>query len=104
MCGICGEYRFDHQQPSLQRIERMLEKLQRRGPDNSGSYLDGTLAFGHRRLSIIDLSERANQPMVDQDLNLTLVFNCTIYNYPELRRELADKGYHFFPKGTVRLS
>ena len=99
MCGICGEYRFDHQQPSLQRIERMLEKLQRRGPDNGGSYLDGTLALGHRRLSIIDLSERANQPMVDQDLNLTLVFNGTIYNYPELRRELSDKGYHFFSEG-----
>ncbi len=99
MCGICGEYRFDHQQPSLSRIERMLEKLRRRGPDNSGSYVDGKLAFGHRRLAIIDLSERANQPMVDQELNLVLVFNGTIYNYPELRRELSGRGYHFFSEG-----
>ena len=56
MCGICGELRFDGRAPALGAIDRMLEKLQRRGPDHGGSFSDGPLAFGHRRLAIIDLS------------------------------------------------
>jgi len=54
------------------------------------------VAFGHRRLSIIDLSARGAQPMVDSDLGLTLVFNGCIYNYQELRAELEAAGYRFF--------
>jgi asparagine synthase (glutamine-hydrolysing) len=77
----------------------MSAQLARRGPDSSGRYAAGPLAFGHRRLAIIDLSEHANQPMVDRELNLALVFNGTIYNYRELRTELQAKGYHFFSDG-----
>jgi len=99
MCGICGELRLDGAQPDLGLIGRMLDKIARRGPDHSGSYSDGPLALGHRRLSIIDLSERANQPMVDPDLGLVLVFNGTIYNYPQLRKQLQQKGYQFFSSG-----
>jgi asparagine synthase (glutamine-hydrolysing) len=99
MCGICGELRLDGASPDLGAIQRMAARLERRGPDHAGSYSDGPLAFGHRRLSIIDLSERASQPMVDQELGLTLVFNGTIYNYPDLRRQLREKGYHFFSDG-----
>ncbi len=99
MCGICGELRFDHQSPDLGRLQRMMGKLTQRGPDHAGSYLDGALAFGHRRLSIIDLSTRAHQPMIDSELGLVLVFNGTIYNYRHLRAELSGLGYQFFSDG-----
>ena len=99
MCGICGDYRFDGAKPELDGIKRMLQKLARRGPDNEGIFHEGPVALGHRRLSIIDLSERSNQPMVDNKLQLALVFNGTIYNYPELRKELSRKGYRFFSEG-----
>ncbi len=99
MCGICGELRFDGQAPALGRLGRMLHRLERRGPDHEGSYSDGPLAMGHRRLSIIDLSERSHQPMHDPELELVLVFNGTIYNYRELREELRGAGYHFFSGG-----
>ncbi|NBC48026.1 MAG: N-acetylglutaminylglutamine amidotransferase [Gammaproteobacteria bacterium] len=87
----------------LGAVARMMERLQPRGPDHGGSYSDGALAFGHRRLSIIDLSARSNQPMVDQGLGLALVFNGTIYNHPELRRELRDLGYSFFSDGDTEV-
>jgi len=99
MCGICGELRFDGTQPDLRAIQRMNQALARRGPDHDGSYSDGPLAFGHRRLAIIDLSERSNQPLIDSELGLVLVFNGTIYNYRDLRTELAGKGYRFFSDG-----
>jgi len=99
MCGICGELRFDGRPADLAAILRMNERLARRGPDHGGSYSDGSLGFGHRRLSIIDLSEHANQPMVDPALSLALVFNGTIYNYRELRQELQERGYGFFSQG-----
>jgi len=103
MCGICGELRLDGTPADLDAVARMMGPLTRRGPDHGGSYSDGALAFGHRRLSIIDLSVRANQPMVDQGLGLALVFNGTIYNYPELRRELSALGYHFFSDGDTEV-
>ena len=99
MCGICGEFRFDGLAPDLARTNKMMTRLERRGPDHGGSYSDGPIALGHRRLAIIDLSEHANQPLVDQQLGLALVFNGTIYNFPALRSELQDKGYHFFSSG-----
>ncbi|MCB8746478.1 N-acetylglutaminylglutamine amidotransferase [Rhodoferax sp. U2-2l] len=99
MCGICGELRFDGKTPDMGAIGRMSDQLARRGPDHAGTYSDGPVAFGHRRLSIIDLSAHAHQPMVDATLQLTLVFNGTIYNYRELRTELQGLGYHFFSEG-----
>ncbi len=99
MCGICGDYRFDGTKPELDSIKKMLQKLERRGPDNEGIFHEGPVILGHRRLSIIDLSERSNQPIVDNKLQLALVFNGTIYNYPELRKELIQKGYQFFSEG-----
>jgi asparagine synthase (glutamine-hydrolysing) len=99
MCGICGELRFDGLAPDMAAVARMSDKLARRGPDDSGTYQDGPLAFGHRRLSIIDLSAHAHQPMVDAALQLSVVFNGTIYNYRELRQELLLRGYQFFSEG-----
>ena len=99
MCGICGELRFDGWPADMAAVQAMTARLERRGPDHGGHYSDGVLGFGHRRLSIIDLSEHANQPMIDQELGLALVFNGAIYNYRELRKELQGKGYHFFSSG-----
>ncbi len=99
MCGICGELRLDGGAPDMGAIAKMSDQLARRGPDDAGSYQHGPLAFGHRRLSIIDLSAHAHQPMVDATLQLALVFNGTIYNYRELRTELQGLGYTFFSEG-----
>jgi asparagine synthase (glutamine-hydrolysing) len=99
MCGICGELRLDGTAPDMGAIARMSDRLARRGPDDAGSFHSGPLAFGHRRLSIIDLSTHAHQPMVDAALQLALVFNGTIYNYRELRSELQGLGYTFFSEG-----
>jgi len=103
MCGIAGEFKFDGTAPDHTLIERMTARLARRGPDANGVYQDGPLAFGHRRLAIIDLSPLSNQPMVDEQLGLALVFNGTIYNYPELRVELHAKGYQFFSDGDTEV-
>ena len=96
MCGICGQLRFDGKNVSSKSLKTMMSRLARRGPDASGSWIDGKIGFGHQRLSIIDLSNHGAQPMLDDVLNLTLVFNGTIYNYKKLRLQLAKKGYSFF--------
>jgi asparagine synthase (glutamine-hydrolysing) len=96
MCGICGEIRFDGQSADLAAVARMTGAMVARGPDSNGVVAHGPVAFGHRRLSIIDLSAHGAQPMVDSDLGLTLVFNGCIYNYKELRAELQAEGYRFF--------
>ncbi len=103
MCGICGELRFDGAPADLGAVNRMMDQIRRRGPDHGGSWSDGGLGFGHRRLAIIDLSIRSNQPMVDPELGLALVFNGAIYNYRELRQELAALGYHFFSDGDTEV-
>lgn len=103
MCGICGELRLNGSHPRLNDIHLMMERLEKRGPDHAGSYSDGALAFGHRRLSILDLSEKGNQPMLDPQLGLSLVFNGTIYNHPELRKQLEAKGHQFFSTGDTEV-
>ena len=74
-----------------------------RGPDAGGVMARGRYGFGHRRLKIIDLSERAEQPMVDAALGLTVVFNGCIYNYKDLRGELEGLGYAFFSDGDTEV-
>jgi asparagine synthase (glutamine-hydrolysing) len=96
MCGICGEIRWDGRAADVGAVTRMIGVMRSRGPDSEGVVAHGPVAFGHRRLSIIDLSARGAQPMVDSDLGLTLVFNGCIYNYQELRAELQTAGYRFF--------
>ena len=81
----------------------MCDSLAPRGPDGSGLFIQGRMAFGHRRLKIIDLSEQAQQPMIDNELGLGIVFNGAIYNYVELRAELQEKGYRFFSHGDTEV-
>jgi asparagine synthase (glutamine-hydrolysing) len=96
MCGIAGEIRLDGGVADVAAVARITEAMHRRGPDGIGVHAAGSIALGHRRLKIIDLSERGSQPMVDADLGLTAVFNGCIYNYRELRGELEALGYRFF--------
>jgi asparagine synthase (glutamine-hydrolysing) len=96
MCGIAGEIRFDGGGPDVEAVARITAAMHRRGPDASGLHAAGGIALGHRRLKVIDLSERGAQPMVDADLGLSVVFNGCIYNYRALRTELEDAGYRFF--------
>ena len=103
MCGIAGEIRFDGSFADTAAVSRMTKALARRGPDGSGIVAQGPVAFGHRRLKIIDLTNKAAQPMVDPELGLMIVFNGCIYNYPELRAELQAKGYRFFSHGDTEV-
>ncbi len=96
MCGIAGEIRFDGTPADVNAVTTMTAALHRRGPDGWGVHAGGHAALGHRRLKIIDLSDRAAQPMVDAELGLTGVFNGCVYNYRELRAELGAAGYRFF--------
>jgi len=84
-------------------LDRMMKPLEPRGPDDRGVFTDNNLGFGHQRLSIIDLSQRSHQPMVDKALGLTIVFNGTIYNYPELRAELKQRGHQFKSSGDTEV-
>ncbi|WP_075221038.1 N-acetylglutaminylglutamine amidotransferase [Acuticoccus yangtzensis] len=103
MCGICGEVRFDGQSASVPAVIKMADAMAPRGPDGAGILARDRFAFGHRRLTIIDLSVRSAQPMTDPELGLSIVFNGCIYNYPELRAELEGKGYRFFSSGDTEV-
>jgi asparagine synthase (glutamine-hydrolysing) len=80
-----------------------MKELRSRGPDAEGIYQQAHFAVGHRRLSILDLSSASQQPMLDNDLGLGVVFNGCIYNYRELREELKQKGYRFFSQGDTEV-
>ncbi len=95
MCGIFGGLRFDGQGFEAGRVEAMSAAVARRGPDDRGEFSDGPVLLGHRRLSIIDLSAAGHQPMTEATGRYTIVFNGTIYNYPELRDELIGLGRSF---------
>ncbi len=90
MCGICG---FNWEDKEL--IKRMAQVLNHRGPDKGGIYTDEKVSLGHRRLSIIDLSEDGNQPMYNEDGTKLIIYNGEIYNYLDLKKELVSKGHHF---------
>ena len=102
MCGFSGEVN-PNGLPDIGAVITMAGTMTDRGPDGAGVWAQGGAALAHRRLKIIDLSEKAGQPLVDSDLGLTIVFNGCIYNYPELRRELQGHGYRFFSTGDTEV-
>lgn len=95
MCGIAGLLHLDGAPVEASRLQAMTDTLAHRGPDGQGIWLEGSVGLGHRRLSIIDLSEAASQPMVSLEHRYFLTYNGELYNYRELRRELQDAGYWF---------
>ncbi len=96
MCGIVGA--VSTAPVSQKLIEGMRDRLEHRGPDHAGVWRsdDGRVCFGHRRLSIIDLSPEANQPFISRDGRFVVTFNGEIYNFKELRKELETQGIEFF--------
>ena len=94
MCGISGIVDKTGRPVSQERIAAINSLIRHRGPDDEGFRLDGNVALGHRRLSIVDLSELGHQPMCWQD-RYWIVFNGEIYNYVELRKELQELGHRF---------
>src|SRR5258708_12564747 len=101
MCGINGIVSFRAGAPlvDLDELTRTREAMRTRGPDAAGSWMssDGRTGFGHRRLSIIDVSDRANQPMLSRDGQMVLTFNGEIYNYTEFPAEPQADGQTFAP-------
>jgi len=93
MCGICGIHGLEQLNQPLLYVRRMNDRLQHRGPDAAGEFVNDEVALGHRRLSIIDLTDSANQPMQSQNGDLVLVFNGELYNYRELKSQLSDYPY-----------
>ena len=98
MCGISGIYDKSGHTPDSSLIKRMNSFMEKRGPDNEGIYTSNYIGLGHRRLSIIDLSENANQPFFNNDNSIVSVVNGEIYNFREIREELIIKGYIFNSK------
>ncbi len=97
MCGIVGVINIENrQQVPLSIITDMAATMRHRGPDDSGTYVDDRVAFGHRRLTIIDMSTHGRQPMYDTTGRIGIVFNGEIYNYQELRIDLEAKGHRFY--------
>jgi len=90
MCGICGFNWKDAEQ-----VRRMADVMAHRGPDQDGIFCDDGVSLGHRRLSIIDLSDHGRQPMSNEDGTVWVVFNGEIYNFQELREDLLKKGHRF---------
>ncbi|MDB5797390.1 MAG: hypothetical protein JWP36_1292 [Paucimonas sp.] len=103
MCGIAGEIRFDNNFADVRAVTEMTQAQARRGPDGEGIFSLGPRCFGHRRLSVMDLSLRAHQPFIDNGLGLGIVFNGAIYNYPALREELLALGYQFSSSGDTEV-
>jgi asparagine synthase (glutamine-hydrolysing) len=91
MCGICG---FNWESEDL--VRKMANVINHRGPDQEGYYCDASISLGHKRLSILDLSENGRQPMWDENNEVAIIYNGEIFNYVTLRNALKKKGYSFF--------
>jgi asparagine synthase (glutamine-hydrolysing) len=103
MCGFVGLKSLGGQGVPIELIRRMVAHLARRGPDDAGEYVEHELGFGFRRLSILDLTNAAHQPMEAPDGSAVLVFNGQIFNYVELREELRSLGHQFRSTGDTEV-
>lgn len=100
MCGIGGEIRWDGQ---LADVQYMMPHLRRRGPNGDGIWTNSIIAMAHSRLAVIDPFAQSNQPFVDEQSGLVMVFNGTLYNYQNLRQELQGLGYTFRSNGDTEV-
>jgi len=92
MCGITGLYAFNEAgRFNLINLQQTIDRVEHRGPDTQGSFFDERVGLGHRRLAVIDTSEKANQPMFDTEKRFVLIYNGEIYNFRELRGMLESK-------------
>ena len=95
MCGVAGVIDLSGREVTLETLKSMTDAIAHRGPDGEGQWIDGNIGIGHRRLSIIDLTQAAKQPMVSSDLRYVLSYNGELYNFKELRKDLASRGHKF---------
>ena len=93
MCGICGKISWD-EPVDVFLVQRMMDMMIHRGPDDEGTYVEQQVVLGHRRLSIIDLNT-GRQPISNEDGTVWIVFNGEIYNFRQLREELLQAGHRF---------
>src|SRR5205823_4795236 len=103
MCGIAGVLRFDDRPVEASVLQRLSERIAHRGPDDAGTYVGSPVGLAHRRLSILDLSDAAHQPMWDDEQTAALCYNGEVYNYRELRERLAREGYTFRSTGDTEV-
>lgn len=99
MCGIAGVLHRDGRPASPVALKAMTDIIAHRGPDGEGHYCDGPVGLGHRRLSIIDLTDAARQPMTTRDGRFVLTYNGEIYNFHELKADLSARGHLFHSTG-----
>jgi|WetSurMetagenome_2_1015567.scaffolds.fasta_scaffold42931_2 asparagine synthase (glutamine-hydrolysing) len=105
MCGICGIIKFNNLAPQAEKLQKMMEVMKHRGPDDEGKYFNTNVGLGFVRLSIIDLSPLGHQPMFSHEITkngkasdsgrYVIIYNGEVYNYIELREELRSIGYEF---------
>lgn len=101
MCGICGEFRFNKSQFDDVKLTKLMDSIASRGNDSKGTYKEKNIFLGHHRLSIIDTSDKSNQPMKIN--GLVIIFNGVIYNYKKLRKNLISKGHVFNSSGDTEV-
>ena len=99
MCGIAGILHRDGRPASSVIVKAMTDIIRHRGPDGEGVYCDGPVGLGHRRLSIIDLTDAARQPMATRDGRYVLTYNGEIYNFHQLKAQLSARGHLFHSTG-----
>ncbi len=95
MCGIVGDINLNNQAIDKKDIQKMMKKIEHRGPDDSGVFIEDSVGLGFVRLSIIDISMGGHQPMISSNNRFVIIFNGEVYNYIELREELKKRGYRF---------
>ena len=95
MCGILGIYNLDGSSVIKDSIVEMGNQISHRGPDGEGIFVQNNIGFVHKRLAILDPSDKGQQPMHSKDGKWVVVFNGCIYNFKELREELIEKGHTF---------
>ena len=100
MCGIAGFSLKENLDQKVIILKVMNDKLSHRGPDGEGFYHDSDVSLSHKRLAILDLNERSNQPFFDKNKEHAIVFNGEIYNYLELKKTLKEEG--FKPERTIK--
>ena len=101
MCGICGEFKFKERPFDDLKLTGLMDSIASRGRDSKGTFKNSDVFLGHHRLSIIDTSEKSNQPMVIE--NYVIVFNGIIYNYKDIRKKLIAKGHVFKSVGDTEV-
>jgi len=104
MCGITGIYAFNQVgRMNMINLAKATETLSNRGPDHQGLFNNEFVGLGHRRLSVLDTSESANQPMKDSSGRYTIIYNGEVYNFKELKQDLVGKGVNFYSESDTEV-